>query len=309
MSGKTAPGWKLLASTEIFMALLFIAWFLSKGVLYSKATSWKPLNNVLQTPLSNAFRKKEKAAHEEEDGDLYWIPYQKAGPIEKVFAMAFASRVGMGTYNEIIADDKSMDTEAIIHQWGPFFAKFVPKHRFFYAANLVKQFAESFILNGLSGHGLGVAQSACMFALSVLVACMYIFESPYVLIAQSRSETIASVGRVFVFFFSLLGATGAMNKEAAANAMTVILLVLLLQSTITALWPILSDLYKTARLRCQKLLQAETTENDDPVVKHLESSQSSRASADKLESQSTDVFEPVQKLNAENAKKLPDIDA
>mmetsp|Transcript_11296 Transcript_11296/g.26540 ORF Transcript_11296/g.26540 Transcript_11296/m.26540 type:complete len:473 (-) Transcript_11296:230-1648(-) len=257
----TATGWKLVASVELAIALIFVAWFLSKGVLFSYATSWEPSSNVLQKPLKKCIPKSEadKEVHDfgEEGAGQKWIPYQKASPIEKAWAMVFTSRVAMGTYTVRTDDDhqeaSTIEKESTVRLWGQFFQKFVPAHRYFYAANLLKQFAESFILNALAGHGLAISQSACMLALSVIVACTHLFESPYVLVAQSRSETIGSIGRVFVFFFSLLGAAGAMDKGDAANVMAMILLLLLLQSTITALWPILSDLFESTRARCREL--------------------------------------------------------
>ena len=41
-----APGWKLIATVEIFWSLAFIYWFFHVGRTFQSMVIWKPLSNV-----------------------------------------------------------------------------------------------------------------------------------------------------------------------------------------------------------------------------------------------------------------------
>jgi len=209
--------------------------------MFSNLTNEKTVMGV-EIRLKNSVGVKEFA-------DLYSqqrIAFQRATFVEGMYALVYESRREAGKW---FASDPLDDVN---EPFGRFFTKFTPRHKLFYLENIAKNVAEVFILNSLVS--FGELQVTLMLALNCRLFVMVVKDSPYVLLAQSRSEIITVVGRFLVYLTAWFAVLGALDDRAAAGIMTALHLTMLVSNIYGQLYPAAKGLWPFVKLWATRLL-------------------------------------------------------
>ena len=120
-----------------------------------------------------------------------------AGRYEGLFTLVVSPRCEAGKY--FVKDGIAGDVN---EPWGRYFNAFTPSHGFYYFVGIARSFTVLCGLNFLKPWP--AAQSSFVCFIEGVTMAMALKNAPYVNLAQSRTDLVASVQRFGVFFLASL---------------------------------------------------------------------------------------------------------
>jgi len=175
-------------------------------------------------------------------------------PIERAWAYFVEPRRPAGIWSPLDPEKTSLEDP-----WISLYTSFTPTHVHFLAIRIVAMMVEAFVLGGMHGWTQGVVLTTFHF----FVMGFTLWNPSGILLAQSRADSIDAVGKFLTFGIYSFSFTERITAGYAAQAMTVVNVLVLVHSLFTQLEPILRAAVLALFACCCITASAQATTTDD----------------------------------------------